>query len=540
MNKSIPLLLAVFINFCSAQNAPFIDWQKKDANGIGKLIKADSDYNLIVVGGTDYSSSENGFLYINLSKLDRQGNAIWQRTYFDSTNSFLDEAFDLAIDSFDNIYISGRSNWTGSFSWDISQSLILKYDKNGNFRWAKKYGNNIGMGGAASKIKLFNNKFIYVVGSMDSLNGTSSYKSFIAQYDSSGILNWSHVDSNSFETFFVDLEIDMQGNAYAVGVTTCCLPGYDTYVTKFNLSGGTVWTKVALDSVFTYSHALCSAIDDSANIYIGGETINPNLTAGFDFILTKIDSSGNEIWFVPYNSTTNPDHELASGIILDYDQNCYLYGKVAFGGGSQSAPLITKFNKNGNVEWSWKYDTLNGGAGGNFYHAILGLDSMLIFGGSGKSIPLPQEGYLLASFKPSGQKNWIAESSCKCYFRYFTELDSNFYATGWDFVSPPTFDYDSIFTCKLTYDTSLQVQAIRFDKNSIVYPNPFSQELNFRFENNNSIVEIVLYDIFGKVISVGNIERSFKMNTYQILNGVYILKIRYMNGIEEFIKVIKI
>jgi hypothetical protein len=84
------------------------------------------------------------------------------------------------------------------------------------------------------------------------------------------------------------------------------------------------------------------------------------------------------------------------------------------------------------------------------------------------------------------------------------------------------------------------VQAIRFDKNSIVYPNPFSNELNFRFENNYTIREIVLYDLFGKIISVGNIERSFKMDTYQISEGVYILMFKYINGIEKFIKVIKI
>ncbi|MBL0049085.1 MAG: T9SS type A sorting domain-containing protein [Bacteroidetes bacterium] len=534
------LFLFLLISWASyAQQSPAIVWEYKEKEGSGEFIKADSQGNIIVVGSTDYISSLGDYSRIRIIKQDKNGNIIWQQIYVDSVTSYPDKAFDIALDTFDNIYIAGRTNFDSSVPPpDFSQSLVLKYDTHGNLLWVRKWGNNLQMGGGINRMKLFENKYVCVVGYMDSW--ITGYKnSFILQYDSSGVLNWADTTYANYNNFFVDVEQDKLGNSYITGVTACCLPGFDTKVLKYNLSGNIVWSKILTDSIHLYIYPKDAVIDDSANIYVGGEIKKTSGPNDYDFYLIKIDSSGNQKWFESYANTNTADWENLNGLILDYDNDCYLFGYISIGGGGQGVPVINKFKKDGSFDWSWKYDSTNGGGGGIFYDALLVQDSSLIFGGSCKSINLSQAGAFAVSFNISGIKKWIYESSNKCNFKSIEKFDTSLYATGWDYASPPTFNFDSLYICKLKFDTLNSIEKIEVESYSIIYPNPFANELNLEVSIKKDISHVSILNVFGEKILEKSSEPFRKIETNLLRNGVYIVEIIFSDNTKQLVKAFK-
>lgn len=536
LNKYLLLLLILLANVLYAQQSPTLAWEYKEKDGIGDFIKADSQGNIIIVGNAEHSNI--GYSRIKIIKQDKDGNIIWQRTYVDSITTYLDKAFDIALDTFDNIYIAGRTNFDSSVPPpDFSQSIVLKYDTYGNLLWIKKWGNNLQMGGGVNKMKLFENKYICVVGYMDSwLTGYTN--SFILQYDSSGVLNWSDTTNANYDNFFVDIEMDKLGNAYAVGVTGCCVPGFDTRLVKYDLAGGLNWSKVVMDSMQLYIYPSDATIDDSANIYIGGETQKNSAPVDFDLFASKIDSGGNQKWFTTYASTSNSNWEQVVGAVSDYNNDFYLFGYVLpYASGSEINGLITKINKNGTVEWSWNYDSLNGGEKGFFNDAILCKDSSLIFGGGGKSLSLTLPGIVAVAFKTNGVKKWIFENPSECYFNSIIEVDSSFYATGYDYTSPFV-NTDSLFICKLLKGSLNYVKLIRLESDTKIYPNPFANELNLNLSKVKKSIRITFINILGEAVMVSQYDCN-KIDTSKLLHGLYVIKIEYSDNTFEQIKASK-
>ena len=94
---------------------------------------------------------------------------------------------------------------------------------------------------------------------------------------------------------------------------------------------------------------------------------------------------------------------------------------------------------------------------------------------------------------------------------------------------------------KLT-DTTLSVDDNLFSAISI-YPNPTNDILNINFGSNNNInisTKISIYDIQGKKVKAirRNTEIIQKVNTSQLSNGIYVLKINSKNGEQSTHKLI--
>lgn len=539
LKRSFLFLFLIITGASLGQQAPSIVWEYKEKEGSGEFIKADSQGNLIVVGSTDYISSLGSYSRIRIIKQDKNANIIWQHVYVDSVTSYPDKAFDIALDTFDNIYIAGRTNFDSSLPPpDFSQSLVLKYDTHGNLLWVRKWGNNLQMGGGINRMKLFENRYLCVVGYMDSW--ITGYKnSFILQYDSSGVLNWLDTTNANFDNFFVDVEQDKLGNSYIIGVTACCLPGFDTRVVKYDLGGNVKWSRVLTDSIHPYSYPKDAVIDDSSNIYVGGETKKISGPNDFDIFMSKIDSSGNEKWWTTYATTADSNWDVVVGVSSDCNYDNYLYGYVLpYGSGGNTVAVITKITKSGVVDWSWRYDTLNNGVDGFFYKSILSKDSDIVFVGGGKSINSTIPGILAVSFKSNGTIKWIFENSCRCYFNSIIEEDSSFYATGYDYTSPFT-NMDSLFICRLSQDSVNSTEAVKLDSDIRIYPNPFTTEFYINASNRMKPVEITFINMLGETVLRSKFYHN-KINTSYLPQGLYTLKIEFSDHSFSKIKVSKI
>lgn len=164
-----------------------IIWQKRllgvdDAQSYS--VKVDNVGNIFVLGHT--RDNAEGLNDIILTKLNSAGAIQWQRILGGSGN---EEGYDLVLDSFNNTYIVGLSNSSGSVGGN--DILIAKYNAFGVLKWQKLLGgvaNDYGYGIALDK-----NGDIIITGRSFSLGGAGSSDAIVAKLPADGSVTgiWS-------------------------------------------------------------------------------------------------------------------------------------------------------------------------------------------------------------------------------------------------------------------------------------------------------------------------------------------------------------
>ncbi len=87
--------------------------------------------NNIIVGG--YDCDVNCF-DVAVMKYDENGNVIWRRLY-DTPDNAKDFGVSLALDRYDNVYVTGNS----AADYSYSRCLTLRFDSSGALHWATQY-----------------------------------------------------------------------------------------------------------------------------------------------------------------------------------------------------------------------------------------------------------------------------------------------------------------------------------------------------------------------------------------------------------------
>jgi uncharacterized delta-60 repeat protein len=95
-------------------------------------IAVDSFNNILITGHTDAPTSDVLFV----AKIDKYGNLVWSKNF---DGQYDDTGRSVITDRQDNVLIGG---YTDSFSISGSEGILLKYDQNGNQLWYKLYGEN--------------------------------------------------------------------------------------------------------------------------------------------------------------------------------------------------------------------------------------------------------------------------------------------------------------------------------------------------------------------------------------------------------------
>lgn len=159
---------------------------------------------------------------------------------------------------------------------------------------------------------------------------------------------------------------DALGNVFIAGFTKSSLGGpnagnYDTYVSKYNAAGGTVWTRqlgtAGADGAFGAS------ADGAGNVYIAGDTTgslagnNPDTFQ--DPFVAKYDAAGNALWTRQLNSA---GLDRCTGVSADGLGSVYVAGRSQgnLGGtniGSDDA-FVAKYSAAGALQWTRKLGTL--------------------------------------------------------------------------------------------------------------------------------------------------------------------------------------
>ena len=304
---------------------------------------------------------------------------------------------------------------------------------------------------------------------------------FLTKFDSSGNELWGKQIGTSLHDESYSVTVDSSGNAYISGYTQGDLEGTnaggaDVFLTKLDTSGNELWTEQIGTIRDENVHSV--AVDASGNAYISGYTdgdLGGTNAGSLDAFLTKFDSSGNELW-TQQIGTDNIDGSYS--VAVDSAGNAYISGVTSGGlegpNAGRSDAFLTKFDSSGNELWGKQIGT----SGNDRSHSVA-VDSagnVYISGSTAGDLEGTNAGNYdayLTKFDSSGNELWgkqIGSSFTDISNSVVVDSSGNAYISGYtegDLEGTFAGSYEAFLTKFDSSGTELWTQQIGTSSNDI-------------------------------------------------------------------------
>ena len=181
------------------------------ANGsdYGQAIAVDNAGNIYVTGWS--RGAGTNFDYATI-KYNSGGQQQWTARYH-GPGTGLDQPYAIAVDSSGTVYMTGKSNGSGT-SVDYA---TIKYDSAGQQQWVARYNGSGNSGDEAPPLPWIASANVYVTGQSYRAGGDTDYATI--KYDSTGQEQWViryNGPGNPFDFAFA-MAIDASANVYVTG-----------------------------------------------------------------------------------------------------------------------------------------------------------------------------------------------------------------------------------------------------------------------------------------------------------------------------------
>ncbi|MEO0079806.1 MAG: SBBP repeat-containing protein [candidate division WOR-3 bacterium] len=345
-------------------------------------------YGMGIATGYDYQTI----------KYSPDGNQQWI-AWFTSLGSLTDQASAIAIDTGDNVFVTGSSpNPAGDYDF-----LTIKYSPSGIEQWVRPYnGPGASSDGArALAVDLAGN--CYVTGY--STNSAGNYDILTLKYDPSGNLLWvSAYNGPANSTDYPNaILVDNLGNLYVTGYSLQSSGMYDYLTIKYRAATGeTLWTRRYNGTGNGTDMAYALALDSAGNVIVTGASTG-SMGADYDIVIVKYDPNGVTRWVTRYNGPGS-DNDGGNAIGVDQLGNVYVAGYSTGAGTSYDLTLIS-YNQAGAFRWVRRYD---GPVSGYDIGTALAIDSaanVYVTGysqGSGSGYD-----YVTCRYDMNGNRQWL-------------------------------------------------------------------------------------------------------------------------------------
>ncbi|MFW9947647.1 MAG: SBBP repeat-containing protein [Candidatus Odinarchaeota archaeon] len=324
----------------------------------------DSSNNLYIVGYTE--SYGNGGADVVVIKYKNMIEYEWDFIWGGSNDEF---GYDITVDLSGDFYITG---YTSSFGNGDNDIIIIKYNSMGDQLWNRTWGGINKDSAYEVVIDSFND--VYIIGRTESF-GNGALDMVVIKYNTIGEQLWNRTWGGIGYDVGFDVILDSSNNLYISGVIGMIqvgdvyghkyLIGGDVFLVKFNGLGEELWNNTWGTAYGDYAYKI--AIDSSNNIYITGTYKikyqgEPYIPYGGDIFLSKYSTSGTLFWNESWGSA---DHEESWDLAISSLGYVYILvwtDEPAISYLDNSSITLVKFNRTGEYIWdeSWSdYDGEN-------------------------------------------------------------------------------------------------------------------------------------------------------------------------------------
>lgn len=350
-NKKFIAVLVVALFFFSNQAMALVSgqllWEKHyggdNFKGRPVAMAKDSKGNLFVLGSI---SLDDGYDHDSiLIKYDSNGNQRWARRY---PHLYIESDASIVIDKDNCVYISGIL-YSDKYHYR-EEVTVLKYNNNGKLVWIRKYGPDLGSSSDSAGIVIDSKDNIYAGGSIND-------EFALIKYDKSGKRIWArqYIDRNNYSVSANGLSIDIKDNLFISGLSISS--GNENYfntIIKYSSTGTRKWIVNTKRIRVVYFRSIFPQvkIDINGNAIVASTDQGPDGTS--DYQIIKFGPDGKKKWLRWFNG----GDDAVSSTATDESGNIYVTGQTRNDVGkiTEEDIVTVKFDKKGNRRWARKFD----------------------------------------------------------------------------------------------------------------------------------------------------------------------------------------
>jgi uncharacterized delta-60 repeat protein len=264
---------------------------------------------------TGYSTGSSTGLDYATIKYNSSGAEQWSKRYTNSSSTYDDMAYAIAVDGSGNAYVTGGS--TGSTT-DFDYATIKYSNTYGNQLWERRYASSGSVYDCARAITIDSSDNVYVTGQGD-------FNYVTIKYNSGGSPQWTKIGGTpvGFDAANA-IAVDSSGNVYVTGQSESSPYNYDYETVKYSSDGNQLWVMGYNGPADGFEAANAIAVDSSGNVYVTGQSEGGSVI-GNDYATVKYDSAGNELWAARYNGSGH-SYDYAVDMAVDGSGNVYVTG----------------------------------------------------------------------------------------------------------------------------------------------------------------------------------------------------------------------
>lgn len=370
-------------------NSAQMECYSMDMDSVGNIYLTGA-YNGTVDFNPDlgiYNLTSSGYKDIFVCKLDSNGVFIWARSIGESIND--QEANSVSCDHHGNVLVTGQFKGTVDFDPGTGVSnltavsnlstdiYILKLDKNGNYKWARSFGNANGDFGNCIEVDAMDNVYStgLFTGTVDFDPSTAVYNltqpasnssgAYVSKLDSNGFFLFAKQFSGNATVEGKSLILDQNNNIFTSGEfwgTADFDPGIgvlnitstnDLYFAKLDSNGSLLQVK----NIGTFNNGYLTNkqinLDNAGNIYLTGSYAKTiDFDPGANTFTLVSNSQTDDIYVAKYNPNFDfvwavsmggiQSLENGESVVIDNSNNVYTGGY--FLGTSDFDPSLAVYN----------------------------------------------------------------------------------------------------------------------------------------------------------------------------------------------------